>query len=177
MKLLKLMSMLCVAVLFFACGDDDDGDNGGSGNNQFTYGGSTYSLANGYLEEWGENAGMDSYDWDVILISSGLDIDVSTGEASGTGDYVYLDLNTSSETGLVAGTYTFEDERAPMSIVASGFGINYDTETETGDEYDFNGGTVTVAIDGSTTTVTFDLTVVGGGSITGNFSGELHRIE
>ena len=178
MKKLRLLILLFAAaniMMITSCGDDDDeGDGGGSGNNNFTIDGVTYDLSDGYLVDYGSNAGYDSYDWDVILTSSGLV--PNTSGATGEGDFVYLDLNTTSSTGLVAGTYDFADEREVNTIVDGEIGIDFVASTEEGEFSVVDGGTVTVSINGSVTTVSFDLDLVGGGTATGEFSGVLEEL-
>ncbi len=45
---------------------------------------------------------------------------------------------------------------------------------EQGDEYDFTGGTVTVAVSGNTYTIKIDCTLESGGTVKGTYKGELN---
>ncbi|MEO0787461.1 MAG: hypothetical protein AAFY36_02300 [Bacteroidota bacterium] len=164
-------ALLAIAIVpFTGCGNDDDSD--GSTQNQFTFNGTSYNIANGFLEEFGSN-GNGSFDWDVYLVSSG--ISVSGADLTGTGDLVYLDLNTDSSEGLVEGTYNFSNDRDNLTIVDGTVGVDFDLSGGGGTFAAVTGGTVTVDIDGNQTTISFNLTTNSGGNLTGNWRGTLQR--
>ena len=150
----SILFLAVTSLTFQSCSDDDD--NGGSSlnlNNEVSIDGTVYTLDDGgYLESYGINTDG-SYDWDVTIEST-------------TGLAVYFDLNTNSETGLVAGTYTYSETRTEFSYVYSEFygdGIDY-TASE---------GTIVVTIDGDTTGFVFNLTANDGSEIEGEWSGVL----
>lgn len=168
-----LIAMVAFTV-FSGCNKDDD-DMGTTVKNEFTYDGTTYSLANGYLSSLGSN-GNGTFDYDIFLTSAGITKGGPLG-LQGMGDYVYLDLNNTSATGLVAGTYNWSNSRTDFSIVpGSATYLNYDFATFSGTQLDATAGTVDVAISGTETTVTFSITVTGGKTVTGEWKGVLEDI-
>ena len=158
--------------VFSGCNKDDD-DMGVK--NEFTYDGTTYSLANGYLSSLGSN-GNGTFDYDIFLTTAGITKGGPAG-LMGMGDYVYLDLNSISTTGLVAGTYNWSNTRTDFTIVpGSATYLNYDFTTFSGTTLNATAGTVDVAINGTETTVTFSLTFTGGKTLTGEWKGVLEDI-
>ncbi|MAX70547.1 MAG: hypothetical protein CMC76_05515 [Flavobacteriaceae bacterium] len=154
-KITYLFLFLAVTSLTIqSCKKDDDGDSLPSVNNEISIDGTVYSIGTtGSLESYGENQDG-SFDWDVVLTSS---------EA-----YVYLDLNTNSSDGLVAGTYNFSENRAAFTFVDVYINIT------DGDTYsNIDNGTVNIDISGDTVYITFsfvneidgtDITIQGGWS-------------
>lgn len=161
---------LALGVLSTSCGNDDDG--GASSSNSFTLNGNSFDLERGFLTDFGENIDG-SFDFDVTLTSSDIDFDGSTGYLSGMGDVVYLDLNSSSADGLVAGTYAFANDREAFTFVDATVGTDVDVYTGSGTSFLVTGGTVDVAISGSTTSLDFTLTLSNNDTVTGNWSGVL----
>ena len=101
-----IYSILFVAVslsTFQSCDKDDDNNDGGNNlNNQISVAGTVSSLnAIGNLDSFGENSDG-SFDWDVTL-----------SPTANNNVFIYFDLNTNSETGLVAGTYTYYEYHNP----------------------------------------------------------------
>jgi hypothetical protein len=141
--------------------------------NEFIYNGTAYALTNGYLEYFGSN-GNGTFDFDVILTSASVILD--GGSLMGAGDVVYLDLNTSSAAGLVPGTYTWSGTREDFSIVHVSVGLDFDLSTLAGTRFIATAGTVDVVLDGNVTTVTFDLALSNGKTVTGEFEGVLQEI-
>ncbi|SDL76212.1 hypothetical protein SAMN05421823_10850 [Catalinimonas alkaloidigena] len=167
MKSIRTSCWIALSVLFaVACGDRKDP----APASNFKYDGKTYELNVGYYESYGAN-GDGSYDMDIFLMAE------SSDSTSSTLDGVYLDLNTSSAEGLVAGTYTFAEERKAFSMVDGSVSIHYNTVDETGDEYGIVGGTVEIAGTGSTYEITFDLTLDNSKQVTGTYKGKLLPFE
>lgn len=167
-----LIAMIAFTV-FSGCNKDDD-DMGTTVKNEFTYDGTTYSLAKGYLNDVGANFNG-TYDFDVFLASTG--ISMSGSSFIGTGDQIYLDLNTNSATGLEVGTYNWSNTRTAFSIVpGSQAYINYSFGNATGQIISATAGTVDIAIDGMETTFTFNLTFANGKTIIGEWKGVLEDI-
>ena len=100
----------------------------------------------------------------------------SNGSFSGTGDLIYLDLNTSSATGLVAGTYNFSSNRDVLTFVDGNVARNFDLATQTGENISITGGTVKVDVDGTVYTFTLNLTTSSGKTVTGYYKGALTTI-
>ena len=159
------LGAIAASLVFTSCKDEEEGD---PVRGQFTLGGQTYTLNKGELEDFGGN-GNGSYDWDIRLTSS----DVNVSEFSGTGNLVYLDLNTDSEDGLVSGTYTFAEEREEFTIVDASVFANFNFDEEGGTFYvDFIGGSVELTVSGNEVTVEFDLEF-DEGDVSGSYTGTL----
>lgn len=166
LKFLPLIVLLVAAFSMTSCNKDDDS---GTSENSFTFDGTTYTFARGYIEDFGSN-GNGSFDWDVFLVSDGITL--NSGFLTGVGDLVYIDLNTSSETGLVSGTYTFNTQRDAFTFVDGTIGIGFDLSTQSGTTAEITGGTVDIDANGNNVTIDFNLDTVSG-SLSGNFSGNL----
>ena len=139
---------------------------------EFTYDGTDYELTNGYYNNLGA-VGGGNYDWDVILSSKEVTINASN-QLVGTGEYIYLDLNANSAENLVPGTYNWANQRDAFTLVAgSEITVDYNTATFQGTRDSLTGGTVTVAVDGSETTITFTLNTQSGKTVSGQWKGEL----
>ncbi|MEZ4917875.1 MAG: hypothetical protein R2792_02125 [Saprospiraceae bacterium] len=145
-------------------------DNDMQTKNEFSYDGTTHALARGYMDNLGPNFNG-TFDIDLLLASDGITFNGSA--FVGTGEYVYLDLN-SADTNLAAGTYNWDTTRSDFSIVAgSEIVVGYDLATLTGTRAIANGGSVTIAKDGTETSVTFNLTFADGKTVSGTFKGVL----
>ena len=109
MKNFKVVVVAFVmSIAAISCSSDDDNNNNNTSNNVMSIAGEEFDIAAAGLEDFGENADG-SYDWDVNLLGDGITINSST--PVGQGAFIYLDLNTNSADGLVAGTYTYANER------------------------------------------------------------------
>jgi len=135
-------------------------------------------LENGFIAEFGSNGvvnGTETFDFDVFLTTESI-----TGEGtlglSGTGDFLSLDLNTDSSTGLVAGTYNWSTTREAFSIVDGSVNTNFNTSTLSGTTVNANGGSVEVEINGSEVTLTVNLDLSDGSNLTGFYQGDLEGI-
>lgn len=164
MKNLLTISLIATTMFFMSCGNDDSDDGGGGIN--------ITNFTSAILDDFGAN-GNGSFDVDITLLS---DFTVS---ANGISDLtsVYLDLNTSIEGELEAGTYTFGAERDVFIMVDAEVtldaAIDSDGNLSAGQEFTITDGTVEVSVSGSTYTITFNLTASTGETITGSYTGEL----
>jgi hypothetical protein len=97
-------------------------------------------------------------------------------DASGKGNYIYLEAYTSSTTGLADGTYTYDADETYVSGTFD-YGevvVNYDIENETWDKGDIiTAGTLTVTKNGSSYTIVFSGTTSDGGNVTASYTGSL----
>jgi len=147
-----------------SCGSDDDGDDNGNNNNsglnnQISIDGEVFDLfGSGLLEDFGENADG-SFDWDI-------EIEFPNGE---TDTFVYLDLNTNSEEGLVDGTYNFSNTREAFTIVDAIIRGNGESFISLSPRE----GSVEIDVDNNETTIALDLVGPNGEVILGNWSGVL----
>jgi len=167
-KLVLWLSILTVLFIFVSC--DPDLKSSSQGNGTLVYKSVTYSLSQGILEGYGSSYTADgSYDWDIILASSGINIINETG----TGEYLYIDLN-SPEVSLVPGIYTWNYTRVANSLVDGEIGIGYDAYNEIAQDWgSVTGGTVNIISVGSTYELEFTLYLDNGETVTGSYRGQL----
>lgn len=165
---------LALGVISTSCNKDDDG--GSSASNSFTVDGTTYALTNAYKLAYNYPNADGSDDIDIWLTTSDI---TSSGnqELSGSGDVVYLDLNSSTTPELASGTYNYASERAAFALSDSYAGENIDVYTLSGDKlFIVTGGSVEVSQNGNETRFEFNLTTADGKTITGNYQGTLTDI-
>ena len=170
----KILTIVLLSLFIFTgCKKDKDGD---SPNNYFKYEGKTYTINKGILENYGEeDAGV--YNLDLTLISSGINLIESQGEivgATGTGNIIYFEMFTTSETKLDNGTYEFDYSAEAGTFDDGELLINYNTENYQAeiDQY-INEGTVKVVKNGDIYEITINCTDEDGKSVTGYFKGTL----
>lgn len=158
-----------VGMVAISCSSDDD-NNKTSSNNVMNIAGVEYDISAAGLENYGENADG-SFDWDVYLFGDGITINNST--PVGQGAYIYLDLNTNSADGLVPGTYTFAQDRAPFTWVYADACTNFNTSNFNcaSGSYNASTGTVVISGSGSSTSVEVNLQDSAGASITASYTG------
>ena len=103
-----MLSMLAMSLSFVSCEKDDEDTK----KNQFTYDGVDYALAKGIIENYGLwNYEPNIYNFDLSFFSSGLILD-EDADVTGTGDGLYFEMFSSSETELLPGTYTFDAQES-----------------------------------------------------------------
>lgn len=173
----KILSLSLIGILLLqSCGKDDE-PAATPGTGQLTIGDETYTLSYGYIEDYGSN-GNDSFDVDITLTSAAVDANTTTLTNF---SIVYLDLNTSVEGVLESGTYTFGEERDVKVMVAGlvAGGVNVDSEGDFsgGQGFPAIDGTATVAVTGSTYTITFTLTGENDASASGTYTGSLEDLD
>lgn len=171
----QLIFFLVGTVALFAyTGCNKDDDDAGT-KNEFVLNETTYELAKGFIQDYGAN-GNGSFDFDVTLTSEGVNYSDAQGIFSGTGEFIYLDLNSSLATGLVAGTYNFSSDRNAFTLVDGSIGTDYDLATFTGEDFSVIGGTVEVELVGNETRLSWSLSISNGTTVTGEFQGILRSI-
>lgn len=163
-----VLTSLVMLFMFSSCKKEDETPP--TPSNSFTVSSFSADLTKGNIEEYGDN-GNGSYDWDVTLLSDGIDLE----SESGVGSAVYLDLNSDSETGLTAGTYNWAADRDVFTLVDAAAAINYDIESEVGDYINdtATGGTVIISFSGDDTVIDFELTMSDGEEVKGYYKGTL----
>jgi len=155
---------------FSACKKDDSKTNKLS---SFSYNGVNYETPNAYLVSYGATS-TESADFDIYLTSS--DVTVNSGSGlTGTGDGIYMDLNSSSLTELADGTYTWSIDRAPNTIVNGAVLIAYNFGTLTGDSYVVTDGTIKITVSGTNYVIDYSLTLSNDQTVTGNYNGTLQE--
>ena len=173
MKKLTFLSLIVTLVLGInSCKKDEDS----TPDNYFQYENTKYELNAGYLEYYGSNLN-DSYDYDVFLVSSGIQWSQSEEDFMGTGNLVYLDLNTSSEAGLINGTYTYSSEREAFTFVDGQAAIDIDLSSLLSGTYlEISGGTIEIKVEDGVVTLDFDLTTSTNKTVTGHYKGTLQLL-
>lgn len=164
--LLPYLFMFGMILLISSCGDDDDSTN------SYSYDGTTYNITNAFLDDIGGNfAG--SHDYDIYLAGDGI----SAGNSilNGTGDFLYLDLNTAANNGLEPGTYSWSSTRDAQTIVSgSSIATNFNTSTLSGNLIALTGGTVVISQNGDE--FTFDINLEASGTmVTGSYTGSVEE--
>ena len=163
--LLPLILLLGLSLLTTSCNDDDDGPRA----NTVQVNGATETLTQALLEEYGDN-GNGSFDWDVTLITDGFDLVNNTG----AGSILYLDLNSSSEDGLVSGTYNWSQDREAFTIVDGSMVLAYDLVAES---YDYSmeatDGTVVINVGDTETEIDVTMTMQDGETLNAYYKGAL----
>ena len=175
MKMTKIIkTTLLIAMLgivFVSCKKDEE-DPTPQKTNFFSIDGTEYSLSAGFTEEYGGSEAT-GYNFDLTVHSSGLTY--REGDLiSGQGEELYFELWSTSSTGLASGTYTSSISEAPNTYTYGEIYININAGDLSADAaYEATSGSVTITVSGSTYSVNFDLTITGGGKLTGNYTGAL----
>jgi hypothetical protein len=172
-KIIRTIALLTMFSIVLASCSKKEEEPAPKPTNFFTVDGTEYSLSEGLTLEFGGDA-TTGYNFDLLVFSSGLDPDTSNESFTGEGELMYFELWSTSTTGLAAGTYTINPNSIPNACTSNFISINLNGSTGSSDtEYEGSAGTVTIAVDGSTYSIDFDLTVTGGKTLTGNYTGTL----
>ncbi len=169
---IQLLISLLLILVTTACKKDEE-----EKGNHLNYKGITYNLDQGvllYYGQWFDNP--NSFNFDLTLLSSGIQYNEEEDEYTGKGHGIYFELFSSSETELIPGKYIFDQEESlePNTFKEAGFVINFDTSTEIGDvEEDIVSGSITIKVDGSTYDFIIDCKDDSGNTLTATFKGTL----
>jgi hypothetical protein len=141
---------LAVSTLFAACKKDDEETDP---KNQMTIDGTEYDFSQGVIENYGIWNSVDAYNFDVTLLTSGFTIHEVNGEIdsiSGIGSGINFELFSSDSTDLAIGEYVYDEngDGKAGTFIFGGAVVNFNAETEEGIEYNFSGGTITIASNG-----------------------------
>ena len=174
MKKLSLPFFLffSIAIITISCKKDNIIQNG-----EFTVDGEYYTLSEGFLSGLGENPNNDrTYNWNVYLTSN--NVSISEFRITGKGELIQIDFNSSSEEGLVSGTYSWSDTREEFTIVPdTEIYLNHDFEGgNAGTKESATGGSADVTINGEDVKIEFTLVLSNGSTVSGNYLGPLQRI-
>ena len=168
-RVFVLFILLIPSVLFFLGGNCDS--NGGSAAS-FTYDGTTYEVSQGWLKYVETAEEDDPHTFEFYMACSGLDIVAWTG----IGDAVLINF-MSSTSPIAEGTYTYHGTGppyAPNTFIDLWVMINFNIETDVGDLYMAEAGTVTITeVSGSTISLDFEVTLDDGKTATGTWSGSV----
>lgn len=157
----RLLSIACVALIFVfavSCSKDD------AVAKRIKIDGTSYSLAHGYISDNGsaeDDNGDVAKRYTVILTSKDLTV-TANGQPDGTGDYIYVNFFSTSNTELAAGTYTIDYlDYLTGTVTDSELGVNFSAANGTTDaDFYISEGTVKVSKSGSKYTFKFTGKVV-----------------
>lgn len=181
----KLIPAVLMSLLFVVACKKDDDKKEESVPSKMTYNSIDYLTPNGFLEIYQTDSGDSYIDRDVSFTD--LTQSQASNEVSFTNkSFAYLDLNNNLETTeLEVGTYTFSEERAPMTLVDANFvgNVSYEASTEgiTVNEDGFkadsfgedpSGGLVTITKSGSDFVIVYSVNF-GEKVVSGLYSGSL----
>jgi hypothetical protein len=150
-RIVSLIMALAIVWLFGSCNKDKDP---APPKSEVTVKGTVYGLSTGYLEDYGPDPS--SHDFDVTMISPGINLNTSTWNFSGTGALIYIDLNSPTGGTFTAGTYNFSNTRTANTWI---YAEMYWGANSVFNFAEATSGTVTVAVKGTTYTITFTLTM------------------
>lgn len=176
--------IMILSSMFLSSCKKDTPDPNPDPKNEFIVAGQSYALSKGYLIYWGINSDSLSVDWDVLLVSDG--VFYSADSIGGTGQALYMDLNSASNTELSPGTYMFANQRAVGTFVDASALIAYDFAADDGVEYYLNtdvpGGPIVVKKSGLVYEIEADFNTNRDGStanqpVTGYFKGQLNVLD
>jgi hypothetical protein len=178
LRLLTIM-LAVFSIALLSCDDDESS----SKDNSFSYNGVTYKIVGGFLENYGPTIvkSVASYNIDLTFMTSGITYNTASGDVTGTGSYLYMEMFTNSGTQIVPGTYTFDLyetlNAGTFDYAELGINVNFDVETETGTYVDFVAGTVEVKLTDTTYEITVNLTSTENKVLTGYFKGTLTYVD
>jgi hypothetical protein len=171
MKYNRILTVLfiCATVGFTSCTKDKEKDN------YFEYSGTIYHLVAGTMQYYGQLTDGAGYNFDISLFSSGVTYDFNTADLGGTGNAVYFEMFSSSDSELPDGEYSFDvlATESPLTFDEGYFGININFDSHTGAVIYITSGNVTVAKSGLSYELTFDCFAQDGEPVSGHFKGIL----
>ncbi len=140
--------------------------------NKITYNGNNNTLTKGYLDNWGDYYGLGTYNFDITLVDDGI-TETQGENYTGTGNIIYVELFSSSPTGLVSGTYTYSSSGNAQTFDYGVVGINYDIANDVGTSDTCVTGTVTVSQSGTDYIIDVTFTLASSQQVTAHYKGSL----
>jgi hypothetical protein len=183
-KFLGAALMLSIALL--SCKKDET-----LKKNNFTYDSKSYDTPKGFLDFYGPAEDNKSSSFDLIIVSSGISLNLADTSLIGTGDYFYAELNSASLTGVSSDTYTWDPLNnwgpegspfKPKTFTDSGIGIgtNANGDETVGNEYyadSSSTGTIIIKKSGSTYEITYSVVLETGKKVEGYYNGTLQYVD
>lgn len=174
MKFQNIVLLLLIVPFLIISSCKKEEDNNVNGN-EVSVNGESFNLEKGHIISFGGNDDG-SFDFDVYLFSSGISFSDEEDNLVGLGDWLYLDLNTSSPNGLVSGTYTYSVEGGALTFLEGSIlaiNVDLDGNANMGTFYQIAGGTVDISVEDDETSFDFNLVDSDNNTIAGQFSGVL----
>ena len=185
---LKFILLLAISSAFLmGCEKDDDDEK--SGNNTVVYNGTTYTIKDGLVNDYGAFDPIDQgenthYNYDFVVVDDELVQYTEDGytfwEADTTNAsifYIYAELFSPGTSSFQTGTFTFKDYEAATAENIDGeffFTDAYVGFVKYGDDeegYEATGGTIKVSGSNLNYTIEYDLTLPNSKTAKGSFSG------
>lgn len=175
-KLSLFVLLLAVGVFFVSC--DKNEDNNVEKKSELSFGDNVFDLSWGLIEYYGKlETDDEAYNFDIMLLDSGLVFDETTEELKGKGSGIYFETFSQSSTELSAGTYSLDTTskvKKPFTFDYGSVAYKIDTSDEgIGDYVDVKSGTFKIEKSGDIYEVTIDCTGENGEKITGYYKGTL----
>ncbi|UII25342.1 hypothetical protein LVD15_18825 [Fulvivirga maritima] len=170
MKKVVLFSYVALLGLFFSCGSDDDGDTAAA-NGTIEIGDDSYSATSGIMVDFGSDGTHYNIDF---TISDGT-VNTTTGDYDGS-FMVYAELFAPGSS-FSTGTFTYDQspEDSDYYFTSASITLDANDNNELGDlsdDYYFaTGGTIILSGGGDNYTITYNLTLNNGSTLTGSASG------
>ena len=140
-------------------------------NNYFWYNGNNYQLHKGVLAYYGQNENG-THDFDLWFYSKSITFYDKNMQFEGSGELIYLDLNTTTKTGLSTYSYQWNELREPETIRAAVCRINYDMKNMDGAYYTATEAAAEIIKSDESYSIDFSLTLKNGKTVTGNYTGK-----
>jgi hypothetical protein len=176
-KIMKklLYSFLALGLITTASCKDDDGapEPAPIANNSVAYNGTSYSIDNGAIIDWGTDG--EHYNYDIFLADG--EIDFETNTATGASIIVYAELFSPGDSDFSAGTFIYN---ASGNVSGKYYFEMLQVMTDSNnnrrlDEHDeilnVTGGKVTTTGKPSNFSMELDVTLDNGKTLKGNYSG------
>jgi hypothetical protein len=178
-KIIWLFPLIITGLLFVlsnSCKKDKD-DNEET-KNHFKVGGEYTELGDGVLLYYGEDDWYEGYNFDLYLVSTGIEGDAEG--CTGSGVLIYYELFSSSSTSLANGDYLFDDQSdiCPEGTFDEAFySLDYDCENDEGSSVEFVSGKLVVNKSGSDYILNISGKDEYGNNITGYYKGPLTKYD
>jgi hypothetical protein len=148
---------------------------------KFTYELKDYSLKSGHQVLIGStnHTPKNTYEFDLMLVGSGITFDNSSNDFTGKGDFISLKMYSIDPESIASGQYTFDifSSKDSLTFIDGAVGINYDIVSNTDTTiYYIKNGVMDVEKNGNTYSLDFDLYTQENNQVKGFFKGllEIH---
>jgi len=165
----KLLYLFLVFGLFACSNESADDENNNDDQN-------TSGFDQGILAYYGnDEISSGNYNFDIFLFSDEIEMTCGDDEATGSGKVLYFEMFTSNSSGLDEGTYNYSNNFGVLGTWDIGeYCTNCNPDnTDASNYYWLTSGTVTIAKDGSTYSISWDCATSSGFEINGSYTGPL----
>jgi hypothetical protein len=176
------LGLFTASLFLISCNNDDSSNDDSSTDNNISFDGTEYDLSQGYVLHYDDD--MDSLSfYQLTLYSSSFEItyddDAYIDDITGEGQTLSFEINSSTSDDIALGTYTYSAHNSStagtFSYATASTYSNFETDELNSSE--ITDGTLTISKNGSSYTLSFDLTDEDGVSVTGYYSGLVEYID